>query len=381
MNDAALHQLIEERNRFLGYRDVRRARLAAHEIISRSGDPIAALVEQGIAFARADCHSDAARYFLEARNKAPSNEKACWYAAIVYKREADWLNWRKENKNAMECASKLNNRYWNGSEECTDLLVLAAGGIGDIIYNLRFADYLRDKARRKVIIAIPKRLIPFIKYNKIYDEHLPIENLNSIKVPEGIKLVRHEYLAGLASEDELSTGLYHQLKAPVKLNAEWRRRWSQKSGESQTRIGLCWRGKEGSIHHQGRSLTLDDFQAAAQLNSLTLVALQYDATTEELHNSCLAEKFTALQTQVSLNSDFMSLSSQMMNIETILTCDTGIAHLAASLGRRTFVLTKEHASCFWNDDKHLDMYPSTRVFRKKHGEEWSGCAQRALAEL
>ena len=69
-------------------------------------------------------------------------------------------------------------------------------------------------------------------------------------------------------------------------------------------------------------------------------------------------------------------------MDAIVTIDTSIAHLAGSLGKKTFVLLSWHPDWRWLLDRSdSPWYPSATLFRQKSLNDWSECLSDALLAL
>ncbi|MEJ7928930.1 hypothetical protein WG922_02995 [Ramlibacter sp. AN1015] len=71
-------------------------------------------------------------------------------------------------------------------------------------------------------------------------------------------------------------------------------------------------------------------------------------------------------------ADAASAAAAMLELDLVVTVDGMPAHLAATLGRPTWLLLKEDADWRWGELRpHTPWYPSMRLFRQRAGEGWT----------
>ena len=72
----------------------------------------------------------------------------------------------------------------------------------------------------------------------------------------------------------------------------------------------------------------------------------------------------------------------MLDMDLVITTDGMLAHLAATLGRPTWVLLKHEADWRWMDGREdSPWYPLVRLFRQRRGGDWAGLLEEAAAAL
>jgi ADP-heptose:LPS heptosyltransferase len=160
----------------------------------------------------------------------------------------------------------------------------------------------------------------------------------------------------------------------------WNKKFETVHAE-QFRIGLCWQTKQHSQHHLHRSFTLKDLLPVSCIPKSVLISLQNGYGSEQLDTSDFRERFCLFQGEVSIKRDFENTAAVIGNCDVIVTCDTGIAHLSASLGKATFVICKEIPSAYWHGSNHLNTYPTARVFRQPARGDWGSAIRAAVSDI
>jgi ADP-heptose:LPS heptosyltransferase len=70
------------------------------------------------------------------------------------------------------------------------------------------------------------------------------------------------------------------------------------------------------------------------------------------------------------------------NLDLIISVDTATAHLAAALGKPTWVLLKFSPDWRWGLERSdTPWYPAVRLFRQRTRGDWEGVARDMAAEL
>ena len=68
------------------------------------------------------------------------------------------------------------------------------------------------------------------------------------------------------------------------------------------------------------------------------------------------------------------------HLDLVITVDTGLAHLAGAMGKKTWVLLGSEVDWRWGYNKETTpWYPSVRLFNKK--DTWENLVQEVLQEL
>jgi hypothetical protein len=77
--------------------------------------------------------------------------------------------------------------------------------------------------------------------------------------------------------------------------------------------------------------------------------------------------------------DWADTASVVRQLDAVVTVDTGLAHLAGSLGVPTIVMLPWHAAAFWGvrGEPTSPWYPSVRLVRCRQPGDWTGCVREA----
>lgn len=157
--------------------------------------------------------------------------------------------------------------------------------------------------------------------------------------------------------------------------------WFPKSVRGERlRVGLVWAGNPrremplASLVDRRRSLSL------AQARQLVLAHPQVDWVSMqkgEQENGLPEIKSAALLLQ-----DFADTAALCQGLDAVVTVDTSVAHLSASIGRPTIMLSRFDACWRWGlTGVQTPWYQSMRIIRQSRYGEWSHALQQVGAEL
>jgi hypothetical protein len=260
---------------------------------------------------------------------------------------------------------------WDGSDlNGRTILLRAEQGLGDAIQFIRFAPTVAARGG-KVIVQCPpalKRLLatcPGAEQVIGTDEPSPACDVQCplMSVP---RVLRATPLTPAAKVP--------YLQADPAESALWRERLSQMPG---LKVGLAWSGNPAHRSDSHRSVRLDRLAALAQIPGVQWVSLQKGAGSEQL------AKNPAFR-MVNWVADLTNFADAALvdNLDLIISVDTATAHLAAALGKPTWVLLKFSPDWRWGLERSdTPWYPAVRLFRQRTRGDWEGVARDMAAEL
>jgi hypothetical protein len=149
--------------------------------------------------------------------------------------------------------------------------------------------------------------------------------------------------------------------------------WREKLGSSsrKVRVGINWRGGEGTVELRKRDIPLEFFRDLATLPDIQLISLQKGAEQElaAARDRMLVMELEGLDTS---NGPFMDTAAVMMNLDLVITSDTSIAHLAGGLGVPVWLALPFVPDWRWLLDRSdSPWYPTMRLIRQKKAGGWT----------
>lgn len=266
---------------------------------------------------------------------------------------------------------------WQGEDiGQAKLLIYAEQGFGD---NIQFVRYALEAQKRGLNIVVVN--------------HQPLENLLNANLSHyGIETSRNgEAISGLKYYVSMMSLPYHlgttleniphsarYLFPEASYFTKWQQKMRGSHSENKLRVGVAWSGS--SKHHRNaiRSLQFEQF----------LPLFEFDA---EFH--CLQKAVSELDYKQSEQiknlyfwqddlADFSDTAGLIAQLDLIISVDTSVAHLAAAMGKPTWILVSYHPDFRWllaRDDS--PWYQSVRLFRQGFDFSWQPVIAQVQQQL
>jgi tetratricopeptide (TPR) repeat protein len=263
---------------------------------------------------------------------------------------------------------------WRGQEavDGRTILIFADEGLGDTVQFARYVPLLAARGAR-VILAVDRAVVPLLaglagvaqcvaKSDALppFDLHCP---LSSLPLAFGTRLESipsSAYLPAPAPAAERVAAWQHRLGAPARL-----------------RVGLVWSGNPNHTNDYNRSVPFRLLSPLLHLDA-TCVSLQKDARPGDralLGQSSIVDLTAHLH-------DFGETAALVSCLDLVISVDTSVAHLAAALGRPTWILLPYTPDYRWLLDRDdSPWYPTARLFRQTATRDHAEVIDRVRGEL
>lgn len=149
-------------------------------------------------------------------------------------------------------------------------------------------------------------------------------------------------------------------------------------------IALCWQGNPDyeATTLRGRSIPLEHLRPVTQCFEGSLVSLQKGYGSEQLRDCSFRDRFVACQPIISQNNSFLDSAAILANCDLVISSDTALAHLAAGMGKRTWLLLQHVPDWRWGlNGSSSFWYPSMRLFRQRMRGDWPGVVDELCESL
>lgn len=271
---------------------------------------------------------------------------------------------------------RLGKPVWDGTSAIRGRTLYLYGeqGLGDQIQFLRFADVLRDAGAR-VVLQLHNALLPLASFTDCFDELIG-ENAEVPEFDEHCPLMSIPRALGLTLSTIPAVTSY--LRAPTSLVDHWKERLVGKSG---FRIGIAWQGNVKTKQGPSKAIDLRCFEPLAKLDNVKLFSLQKDSEENELQK-CGFE-LTSFSGEANFDKEpFLDTAAMISLLDLVVTCDTSIAHLAAALGKPTWILLKKVPDWRWLlERRDSPWYPTATLFRQPEPGDWISVFNQVTATL
>jgi hypothetical protein len=285
-------------------------------------------------------------------------------------REARW------NTPALTFAyPKFSQPMWLGQEsiEGKTILVHVDEGLGDTIHFVRYVPMVAARGAR-VILVVADAVYPLLSGITGASQCLPL----SAGVPLGFDMHCPIGSLPLAFGTRLDTipSEVSYLPSPAEAKV---RAWEDRLGpHDRLRVGLVWSGNPAHKNDHNRSLPLQTLSCILDADA-TFVSLQKDSKADD--KAFLHERTDIVDLTEHL-TDFSETAALVSCLDLVITVDTSVAHLAAALGRPTWILLPYVPDYRWLLDRDdSPWYPTARLFRQTETRDYADVLDRVRTAL
>jgi tetratricopeptide (TPR) repeat protein len=268
-------------------------------------------------------------------------------------------------------ARSFSQPLWTGAQDINGktLFVYVEAGLGDAIQFYRYATLAQARGAR-VILSVNDRLLPLLQ------SAAPAVSLLGLgQVPE-----RFHYHIPLMSLP-LALGIDISETGPYLAADSTRvRQWRERLGARGYRIAVAWQGHIGK-GAEGKSFPASALAGIAAMPGVRMISLQKNAGEEQLARlpAGMVETYPGLDDGPGA---FLDSAAILQNCDLLISCDTGLAHLAGALGVPNWIALKYVPDWRWFLGRSdTPWYPKTRLFRQGAPGDWDSVFRAMEAEF
>jgi hypothetical protein len=149
--------------------------------------------------------------------------------------------------------------------------------------------------------------------------------------------------------------------------AKWRPAIEALSGK---RVALAWAGHARHPNDRNRSLELRLLEPLFALEGVSFISVQRETRADDAALLARNRNVTHLGAELDDMADTAAIAALM---DITIAVDTSVAHLAAAMGRETWVLLPFSPDWRWTlAGDHSPWYPNVRLFRQRAPGDWPG---------
>jgi tetratricopeptide (TPR) repeat protein len=324
--------------------ELRVVRAAAHHVAGRL-DMALAEIDQAVA-------------------QCPADEAAAMNRALLLMALGRWEEgWLGYDTRVARYISSDSKRLWAGDPIEGSLLVLGEQGLGDQVQSLRYLPLIRPLVSGRLVVQIAEPLIrlasasfdyvdewvPLTAPRPDYDRHIPMMSL--------IQMFDRE-LPGTCPVP------VPFLRSPPDITVCM-------PDSPGFKVGLCWAGSPGYPMDTIRSMPASEAaRLIRRFPQVSFYRLQRGPVGSAIGQPAAD---LPLMDAIAGCADYAETAAVLDRLDLIITVDTSLAHVAAGLGKETWILIP-HAACFrWGQTGETSpMYPSATLIRQpRSGEGWA----------
>ncbi|MGZ3240992.1 MAG: tetratricopeptide repeat protein, partial [Burkholderiaceae bacterium] len=249
---------------------------------------------------------------------------------------------------------------WSGEALAgKSILIWGERGYGDEIQFARFLPALRALGAH-VIFECRTELYDLLQRANLCDQ-LVLQNSAPIShdIDYQLPLLSLPLMLGIDSLSKLPNKAF--LSADPALAEYWK---TQLAEQTKMRVGLVWAGNPQHKNDSNRSIPFHVFSRIAQRSDMAFYSLQKNSGQWDCNGLGITDHTDKLK-------NFSDTAALIENLDLVISVDTAVAHLAATMGKPTWVLIARDYDWRWLADRSdSPWYPSVRVFRQCKVADW-----------
>ncbi|ANB74279.1 hypothetical protein AYM40_19335 [Paraburkholderia phytofirmans OLGA172] len=308
-------------------------------------------------------------------NYADAHQNLAWLLLKRGDYQQGWAEFAKRwRKSDYEAIAVPGVAEWHGEPLAgRRLLLVGEQGFGDHFQFLRYARVL-EQLGATVDICVREPLLPLA--GRIPGVHRALSGTPDGQYDFWVPMMSVPSCVGT----ELSTipaDVPYVFADKAKIKA-WRKRVDA-AGKAKRKVGLVWSGSPTFGNDRYRSMPLAELSTLSELKDVAWYALQKGPAHDQLAGA--PEAFRAHDFTADLHN-FDDTAALIMNLDLVIAVDTGVAHLAAALGKPVWVLLPANSDWRWLEE-HADSpwYPAMKLFRQARLGDWAPVVKRVSEEL
>jgi tetratricopeptide (TPR) repeat protein len=302
-------------------------------------------------------------------NTSKFNLSWCYYSILDFDNAFNFYEYRKEKMLPGEKLNDVKNKFnceeWFGENlDNKNILILSEQGIGDNIQFFRYLFWLKEKFNVKITFYVDKKLTNLFKdtpFNIVSN----LDNLNDVNYYQHLLS-----LPGIFYKEEKKFQKHiPYIKAEDNLDQKWKMKLEN---YKKPIIGLSWQGDQNFAFDSTRSIALSFFKDILKIDTFKFISLQKGFGSEQIEFNNFSENLIDLSNEIDIgDNSFEDTIAILVNIDFLITSDTAIAHLAGTLGVKTYLLLEHNPEWRWYiENEYKCFYPNLDIIQQTEPGNW-----------
>lgn len=243
---------------------------------------------------------------------------------------------------------------WRGESIAgATILLQAEQGFGDTMQFVRYAPLVAALGAR-VVLAVQPGLVRLLR------ETPGVECV----IATGATLPRYDVMSPLLS----LPGLFGTTLGSIPPAVPYAGFGPVRPAAARVRVGVVWSGSSGFVADRERSVPEGMMQAWAGMPGIELCGLQMGRAGPGMVDMMAGVR------------DFADTAARVAALDLVVSVDTAVAHLAATMGKPVWLLSRFRGCWRWLQGRaDTPWYPTMRIIRQDRPGDWSG-AMEAVRE-
>ncbi|MBP0594513.1 glycosyltransferase family protein [Paraburkholderia sp. LEh10] len=295
-----------------------------------------------------------------------------------------WLDYEAriafaDDANAAKAALASLSPNWRGESLAgKTLVVYGEQGNGDCLWAVRFLPLLAERAQRE-------------GGRVIFGYAGPMQHLFERMLPAAISIetrldTKPDYHCGLMSlplrlgiNDPSMWGRPYLAADPARADV-WRERVALAAQAGNKKIGIVWNGNPDHIRDARRSVPADQLMTILNVPGVTFFAISPGR--EEAVGQWRGQGVDIVDPTTQFEAGFDDVAALLVNLDALVTIDSGPAHLAGALGVPTWLMIDHVSAWFWGEETEgTPWYQTVELFRQPSVGAWQPVLERVRARL
>ncbi len=253
---------------------------------------------------------------------------------------------------------------WNGQDIAGRTILLhAEQGLGDTLMFVRYAPLLAARGCR-VVLAVQAPLVRLLRAVPGVDHVVAI----------GGTLPPFDVMCPLLSLPRI-LGTTLDTIPPALPYADDYSPWDDAA--AGLRVGLVWAGSKGFADDRQRSLAVADLAALTGVPGVQFYNLQRP----EAGRPGLPAELGVIDLMADVQ-DFAETAALVAGLDLVISVDTAVAHLAATMGKPVWLLSRFRGCWRWLHGRaDSPWYPSMRIIRQVRPNDWAAVITQVRQDL
>jgi Tfp pilus assembly protein PilF len=292
--------------------------------------------------------------------------------------ERGWpeYEWRWSAKEYRERPRAFAKPRWDGSPLAgRRIMLLAEQGFGDTIHFARYVPLVVGHGGPVMLECQPqlKRLLGRLEgIEQIIGPQDPLPDFD-VQCP----LLSIALLLGTTAKTVPANVPY--LSAEPAMVEQWKSRMQEQAPAGALKVGLAWAGNPGHYNDPTRSIALSAFAGLGRVDGTAFYSLQKGPAAKQVADAPAELRLIDLTDQI---DDFADTAALIANLDLVIAVDTAVAHLAAAMGKPTWLLVAFVPDWRWMLKREdSPWYPTMRLFRQQEMNNWQTPLRRVAEAL
>lgn len=297
-----------------------------------------------------------------------------------YKEGWDLYQYRfKTNELVKRFKERFLQPHWDGRKlKNKTLFVYSEQGLGDFIFYARFLPMVKNLGA-KIIVEAQERVAPVVgdnlKIDKLLTRNDDLTWEKNNETDYCISVCDLPRVLKIDSEKKIPSDPY--MFAPKKAKPK-------NFSDKKFKIGICWCGNPTHPRDHTRSMFLEQFRPLAAHKNVQLYGLMKGVSENRMWPNGYFNLNQGIETFPMINlesqiNDFKDLAHFINHLDLVVTIDSGVAHLAGSMGKPVWILLGTETDWRWGDENTTPWYPTAKLFRKK--DTWENLIAEVVSQL